>query len=123
MKKEEFNKKESLVILGKLTAFIFSALIIITSPFTLSYLSVDEYKNVIIEDKERITTRENSYYLIYTNKGVFKNEDSLLHWKFNSSDYQGKLKIGESYDIKANWFRVPFLSMYENILEAKHNKK
>lgn len=103
---------------------ILAAGLLIISPIVLSYTSVKEYNNVVIQDKERITKSDgdggvDSYYLVYTNKGVFKNEDSFVQFKFNSSDYQGKLKKGETYNIKVNWFRVPVFSMYENILEIE----
>lgn len=85
---------------------------------SLSVSSVDTVK-LKINSKERITTKEESYYLIFTDNEVFKNEDSLLFMKFDSSDLYGKLKNGNEYECKVNWFRVPFLSMYRNIIECK----
>jgi hypothetical protein len=117
----EIKKNKEMKI--SLCIFIVMGILAI-SPAILSYQTISEYKDVIIEDKERITKSDgdggiDSYYLIYTNKGVFKNEDSFIHFKFNSSDYQNELRIGEKYDIKVNWFRFSFFSMYENVLEIK----
>ena len=75
--------------------------------------------SAVIEDKERITTEDSSKYLVFTDKGVFKNSDALFHGKFSSSDIYGDLQIGESYSIKVYGWRVPFLSMYQNIISVE----
>lgn len=73
-----------------------------------------------VEDKERITTGTGdtlqSKYLVFTDKGVFENTDSLLNWKFNSSDVYGELKEGQTYEAQVYGWRVPFLSLYPNIV-------
>ena len=84
----------------------------------LSYSSVD-HTTIKVKDKERINNGEDSYYLIFTDDEVFKNKDSFLHMKFGSSDIYSKLEVGKTYRVKVNWFRVPFFSMYRNILEIK----
>lgn len=71
-----------------------------------------------VEDKERITSGQRGYYLVFTDKGVYKNTDSFLMWKFNSSDLQGHLKVGESYTCKTNWFRFGLTSSYKNVLSC-----
>lgn len=85
---------------------------------SLSYSTVS-YQTITVTEKERITKKETSYYLVFTDGEVFKNEDSLLQLKFNSSDVHSQLKVGGTYSCKVNWFRVPFLSMYRNIIECK----
>lgn len=88
----------------------------------MAYTSVDTYENVKIKDKERITTQEGSYYLIYTDKGVFANEDSILYVKFNSSNIYNQLERGSTCKIEANWFRFTVFSWYENIITADCQK-
>jgi hypothetical protein len=46
---------------------------------------------------------------------VFKNVDSLLHWKFNSADVQARLVVGDVCTFTAYGWRVRPLSMFENI--------
>lgn len=58
-------------------------------------------------------------YLVFTSNGVFKNSDSFLYWKFNSSDVQNDLVEGQTFEIKYYGWRVPFLSWYPNIISAK----
>ena len=91
--------------------FVMACIIV---PIVLSYKSVTEV-TITIVDKERITDGRDSYYLVFTENEVFKNSDSTLHWKFDSSDVYNKLKVGETYTVKVNWYRVPFWSMYRNI--------
>ena len=59
---------------------------------------------------------KHSYYLIYTDKEVFKIEDSLIFGQFNSSDVYGMIAEGETYKFKVFGLRIPFLSTYRNIV-------
>lgn len=109
--KMTFNEKGFVVVAG-----LFMALIIAVP--VISYTTVD-HVTVTVTDKERVVKRDDSYYLVFTETEVFKNEDAFLFFKFNSSDVQGKLRVGETYDVKVNGFRVPFMSAYRNILKVK----
>lgn len=108
------NKKGLMGILISILLMV----IFIALPVFLSYSSIDE-KTITIKDKERIQDSSSSYYLIFTEGAVYKNEDSFLQWKFDSSDVYNNLDIGKTYNVKVNWYRVPFLSMYKNIIEIK----
>lgn len=57
-------------------------------------------------------------YLIFTDKGVLKNADTLLRGKFDSSDLYAAIKVNQSYDFTTVGYRVPFFSMYPNVLKA-----
>ena len=83
---------------------------------SLSFTSVED-TTITIKDKERITDGDSSYYLIFTEGEVFKNKDSLLHGKFDSSDLYNEFEVGKSYAVEVNWFRIPFFSSYRNILK------
>lgn len=83
----------------------------------------DKSYEVTITDKERITNKESSKYLVFAEgkngeSYVFENTDCLLRFKFNSSNIQGELKVGETYTITVVGYRVPILSMYENIIKV-----
>ncbi len=95
---------------------VFFVLFGLTALFT--YGTVDRI-DVTVTGKERIVTRDNSYYLVFTETEVFKNADNIFFFKFHSSDVQGQLRAGETYTVKVNGFRVPFLSMYRNILAVE----
>lgn len=83
-----------------------------------SYATKETVHDVTINDKERIVKAEDSYYLVFTDKGVYSNKDSFVQFKFDSSDVQNEMKVGSVCTLTVNMFRVPFLSMYENVLEA-----
>jgi transketolase N-terminal domain/subunit len=84
------------------------------------YGTVEEV-TITVTDKERVVKSSGdnveSYYLVFCEEEIFKNDDALLHGKFRSSDIQGKLKVGETYKVKVFGWRVGFLSMYRNIVK------
>ena len=71
-----------------------------------------------VQDKVR-TGGQDSKYLIFTDKGVYENTDSIVNGKWNSSDVYGALSVGKSYEFKVRGRRIPFLSMYPNIITEK----
>lgn len=110
----------SIVIVGVILS------ILVTLGGTI-FLNLNVHKYVItVTDKERIVEYNNSTsskYLVFGDniKGesmVFENTDTLFHLKYNSSNIQGQLKIGRTYEVTVVGVRIPFLSMYENILDV-----
>lgn len=97
------------------------AIAVIVSVFT----SFNDTEYVVtVTDKERVVYGESSSYLVFTedeqgNVMVFENTDNLLRGKFDSSNIQGQLKAGNTYRITVVGYRVPFLSMYQNIIEIE----
>lgn len=77
---------------------------------------------VLIKDKQISTETDRdsgkviSTYLIYTDQGVFRNDDAGWHLKYDSSDFYGNLDAGKRYDLKVYGWRIPFFSMYPNIV-------
>lgn len=93
--------------------------------YTVAYYSSCETVEITVTDKERITESDgesvSSKYLIFAEGEVFENEDALFLGKWNSSDVQGQLKIGETYTVKVIGWRLPFFSMYRNIIESNNS--
>ncbi len=60
-------------------------------------------------------------YLVNTKNGTFENTDAWYRLKFDSSDVQGEIKglVGKNVEIEKYGWRIPILSMYENIVEVK----
>lgn len=52
-------------------------------------------------------------------KESLRNDDNVLFWKFNSGDVLANATIGKHYWFKLNWWRVPFMSWFRNIIEMK----
>lgn len=75
---------------------------------------------ITVEDKGIKNSGENSdKYLIYTDNGTYEITDTIAYFRWNSSDLYGEMKVGYTYECKVCGWRVPFLSFYENIIEAK----
>gem|GEM_PF-1211649 len=92
----------------------------------IHYQTVEpETQRVVVTDKERQVKSDgdggiDSKYIVFTDKETFENTDSMLRGKFNSSDVQGKLHVGCTYDVTAYGFRNHFFSIYRNISDVKH---
>lgn len=105
--------------------FIFvTALVLIVAIITVNFRieTIQETVIVTVEDKDRIVNDGDSYYLIFGsdsngNPIVFRNVDSMIYRKWNSSNVQAALKEGHTYKVKLVGIRVPFLSMYQNIID------
>ncbi len=82
-----------------------------------------ENVDVVVTDKERVTTGSgdsiSSKYLIYTDGETFENTDNLFYGTFNSSDFYGRIQRNHRYRLTVCGWRVPWLSMYRNIVEMQ----
>ena len=74
------------------------------------------YEKFTVTGKERVTSDGSSKYLVYTNTTTFEVVDTWIHWRFDSSDFYGKIVVGKTYQAKVQGWRVPFFSMYQNII-------
>lgn len=109
---------------------ILGILAVIATPiiYTVAkYQSVNEY-TVTIDDKEAKNNQNSSKYLIFTtledgDKKVFENTDAWFAGKFDSSDMYNEFEVGETYTIRTHGWRIPVLSMHENILAIEDNNE
>lgn len=117
---------------GKLKIAIAGIIVIIImiiasiSIYIYSSFNDTEY-TVTVVDKERVNYSDSSKYLIYCedesgNNIVFENTDNMLRGKFNSSEVYMDLEIGKTYTVTVIGFRIPFFSMYQNIIELSEVK-
>ena len=86
------------------------------------YTKITERLEVI--DKYVKTEGENDVFYVVGKKSngkieVFSNSDSFHFFKFNSADVQQQIDIGKEYECGVYWMRIPLLSMYRNIINAK----
>lgn len=87
---------------------------------TINYY-IPETETVIVNDAVReckggINT--DCRYVVFTNKGVYENKDTIVYFKFNSSDVHNALlgMKGKEVLIRSYGFRIPFFSAYKNII-------
>lgn len=101
---------------------ILAILAILTIGIPALYYNNAETLQVEVTGTERINNSDGGYYLVYTTRGTttetFKNTDATLYLKWDSSDFQGKLRPSRAvlYTIKVNDWRIPMLSKYRNIV-------
>lgn len=104
----------ALVIVGSLTFGVYEHLNTKTVTFTVQDKAIKINCN---------NSQDNggcsSDYMIYTNKGVYKDTDSLWFFKFRSSDLYGQLQRGKTYTCSTYGYRVGITSTYPNILSCK----
>jgi len=97
--------------------------VLLTLVYPVLYMGTSGEIVIQIEDKERITTGSGedleSKFLVYSDIEVLENTDTWLFFKFNSADIQGELKKDSAYVVKVAGWRVPFLSMYRNIISIE----
>ena len=75
-----------------------------------------------VTDKQIKTEDKHGKYLVYTkdennNVLVMEVTDTVWRWRFNSSDEYASIEIGKTYNFIVCGQRIPFLSMYPNILK------
>jgi ABC-type glycerol-3-phosphate transport system permease component len=65
---------------------------------------------------ECVNTNQTKKYLVFTEGETLCISDSWVHWRFNSSDVYGSMKVGVKYTATLQGYRWPFLSTYRNIV-------
>ena len=80
-----------------------------------------------VTDKSVKPSGEDSKYLVYcidddNEVHVLEITDTLIRGRFNSSDEYAAIEVGKKYTFTVVGKRIPFLSMYPNILSHKENK-
>lgn len=120
--------KEKIIAKKKIAISAVAILILLMSCALCEVLQCfnDTDYTITVTDKERVysSRRKISKYLIFAedkdkNSLVFENTDCLLRGKWNSSNIQGELKEGHAYNITVVGFRIPILSMYQNIIKVE----
>lgn len=97
---------------------IISVVVLTIGGHFIEYGNEKELTVKINKTERTIQGNASSFYLVFTDKGVFKIKDQLFNLKFNSSDIYGALKQDSVYVIKTTGYRVPAFSMYPNIVKA-----
>ena len=80
-----------------------------------------ETQTCTVTDKDRAAGKDGkSNMRIYTaDCGVFTVEDSIPDGAWDSADRYSKLEVGKTYTFRSRGYRVPFFSMFPNIVEVK----
>ncbi len=71
---------------------------------------------------ECVNTEQTQKYLVFTEGETLCISDSWVHWRFNSSDVYGSMKVGVKYTATLQGYRWPFFSAYRNIINPVEAK-
>jgi hypothetical protein len=110
------TRTSKLSLLGGLTVIAF------VCAFVLAYLGTQDTVTATVLDKERVCSggeQTSCEYRVYTDTETFVNKDSFLFTKFDSADVQGQLRADQTYELEVVGWRIPFLSMFRNIVEVR----
>jgi len=80
-----------------------------------------------VTEKGIKNSKDKGLYLIYVKDEDGKTQtlcvkDTMWHWRWDSSDVYAKIEVGKTYRFKTCGLRIPFFSMYPNILEIEEVK-
>ena len=62
------------------------------------------------------------HYLIYTDVTTYEMCDSWFDGRWSTSDLYGKIEVGKKYRCTLRGYRIPFFSMYPNIINPEEIK-
>lgn len=82
---------------------------------TITVTVTDKSERTQVDSEGRI---QSSKYLVFTETETLENTDVFVLGKFHSSDIQGRLREDSTYTLRVYGWRVPFLSMYRNIIDV-----
>lgn len=113
----------------KISKFTSSLLILIPVLIIIALVSGAAYQLATVKtttltphSRERVCTggteSTSCKWMVFSNKGPFINSDALYHLKFDSSDIHNDLVLDQPYEVVYYGFRVPFLSVYPNIVSV-----
>ena len=96
-------------------AVVFILSILLYNPIVIALTTENIVITVTKTDIKR--NDDSDTYLVYTDNETFQNSDSFWNFKWNSSDLHGKLKNDSTYKVQVHGIRVPYLSIYRNIIK------
>jgi len=105
------------IVIGILV-FVFIILLMCVGMNLIRYNSIESFEGNV---EKTIIQNGETYFVIKNvseNKSeVFQNNDVILFGKMNSADFLMNIEEGNTYTFQVMGWRIPFLSMYKNILD------
>ena len=112
-------------LFGRKSLFVIGGILVVVLLCSFAYVFGTEAEKEITVKKltHKIKTSSSGQkdeWQVHTTDGdVYKVTDTLFRGRFDSSSLMAQLTEGQTYRIKYYGWRIPFLSEYPNILEAK----
>lgn len=115
--------KDRVMGLGMIGFGVLAVFLIIFPATTVSaiyqYGTVDTTTATVGKTERVCETDSACRWMVLTDQGAMLNTDTLFHLKFSSTDVQANLVEGEEYTFTHYGWRIPFLSMYPNIISVE----
>ena len=111
--------------MNKKTVVIMVAAVILMLASNWYFVTQTQKETIdVFKSYDRVTSSDGSgnvesKWIMFFENEVYENTDSMFMMKFDSSDVVRKLQPGKKYKIKSYGVRVPFLSMYRNIIDVE----
>jgi len=90
-------------------------------------LNVQELQGTVGDKFIKRTSKfEDSYHVMIENhdgKVILQNRDSWWWGKFDSADVQYRMEVGKEYRLTVTGWRIPLLSMFQNIVKVEEIPK
>lgn len=105
--------------------WIIVGLVVLAGGLTIVNATHVEHFTCTVTDKDRTSTtdkdgKSKSDARVYTKEcGTLRVADSVLSWTFSSSDTYASMERGKTYKVTTRGFRVPFFSMFPNVVKAR----
>jgi len=94
-------------------------IILVGIGYSLGYALTIGEETITIKEKWVKYSGEDAKYLISsTNEQVFQITDTIIKWRWDSSNLYAQLDEGDTCILKTQGWRFPFFSDYKNILEV-----
>jgi len=121
LEKEETNNIENKGKLGFILFLVIVPTLLIAS--IINYIHVINIEGTVIDKYSKKSGKSDKFYIVIQQNDdtekVITNTDGILMMKFNSADIQAEIKKGEKYNFTLRGYRIPFLSLFPNIDNAK----
>lgn len=110
-----FQRRFNFVIFKMIPTLMLFTILATLIAYPIAYaMSVDE-SNVTVTKVERV----NDEYLVFGENETFEITDTILFNRWDGSDLYGSIEIGKTYTVETAGWRIPFFSMYRNILTTE----
>ncbi|HAR4588816.1 hypothetical protein GO731_10455 [Staphylococcus aureus] len=109
-------------IAGILRLFgVIALMLVVISPIytVASYQHKEVHQGTITDKYNKRQDKEDKFYIVLDNKQVIENSDLLFKKKFDSTDIQARLKVGDKVEVKTIGYRIHFLNLYPVLYEVK----
>ena len=102
-----------------IVALVFVVAVIAATLLIPVYSFTIKHETVTIDDKWVKQSGSDTKYLVSSTDGqVFQIRDTILYWRFDSSNLYAKIKPGQTCYVTTQGFRFKMVSLYKNIVNA-----